>query len=208
MMRPLLIAMSIVVAASFWPRSAQADSALKITRTQFQLYRDYQAALTDARVEKMKPAKRLPAIARNFHVKLAELKTAIALGDAEAGQVQQSELAAIKAAFAGTPLEGKLGQVRVDASQGRVIAYVEWFNADPAKLNQEACWVAARTTKAAPLVGTIDLYAQDAAAKTTRVYSALIDADRAANIHEDQIVDFAATRYSRLFEKHAVSAAP
>jgi hypothetical protein len=183
------------------PAAARAEGALHITKAQFQLYRDYQDALTDDRVQKMKPKDRLPAIAKNFHVKVAELEAAIAAGDQDAAQVEPQMTEAIKGAFAGSPLEGKLGEIRVDAKKGHVIAYIQWMNGEPQKLDQEACWAAERAVKAAPLVGTFDLYAQDAANKDKRVFSALIGSDRAANIREDQIADFASTRYIRLFEK-------
>jgi hypothetical protein len=183
------------------PRAYAEGPALHITRAQFQLYRDYQDALADPRVQKIKPSERLNAIARNFHVKPRELQAAVSVGEQEADRIAAAEIASIKGAFDGTPLAGRVGEVRVDASKGHIIAYVEWLNADPTKLEQEACWAAARAVKAAPLVGTFDLYAQDSAEKQKRVFSALIDADRAENIREDQIVDFASTRYIRLFEK-------
>ena len=195
---PWILATAFILLA---PHAHAETPALHITRAQFQLYRDYQDALTDPRVQKIKPSERLHAIARNFHVKPHDLQAAITAGEQEAEQVQAAEIASIKSAFDGTPLQGKLGDVRVDTTKGHIIAYVEWLNADPSKLEQEACWAAARASKAAPLVGTFDLYAQDAAEKQKRVFSALIDADRAENIREDQIIDFASTRYIRLFEK-------
>lgn len=184
-----------------------AEETLSITRHQFQLYRDYQGALKDARVQKMKPKDRLAAIARNFRVKEKELRQAIAAGDREGSQVEPVETAALKGAFKGTPLEGQMGELRVDAHEGHVVGYIQWFNTDPSKLDQEACWAASRAVKAAPLVGTFDLYASDSKARDKKVYTALIGADRAVNIHEDQIVDFAQTRYVRLFEKRQVMAA-
>ncbi|MBS2032991.1 MAG: hypothetical protein JST54_34280 [Deltaproteobacteria bacterium] len=199
---PWLLLQALVL----WAPRAHADGGLTITKAQLQLYRDYQDALTDERVQKIKPKERLGAIAKNFKVKLPVLEAAIAAGEKEAEQVEPTEVAAIKGAFAGSPLEGKIGDVRVDAKKGHVIAYVQWNNSDSAKLDQEACWAAVRAMKAAPLVGTFDLYAQDAAHPDKRIYSSLIGADRAANIKEDQIVDFATTRYVRLFEKREVSA--
>ena len=183
------------------PPAFAEGPALHITRAQFQLYRDYQDALTDPRVQKIKASERLNAIARNFHVKPRELQAAVSVGEQEADRIAAAEIASIKAAFDGTPLAGRVAEVRVDASKGHIIAYVEWLNVDPSKLEQEACWAAARAVKAAPLVGTFDLYAQDSTEKQKRVFSALIDADRAENIREDQIVDFASTRYIRLFER-------
>lgn len=207
-MRRLLSSLLAASALYAFAPTARADAGLHITKAQFQLYRDYQDALQDPRVQKLKEKDRLPAIAKNFHVKTSELKEAIDAGEKEADQVEAAEVAALKAAFAGSPLEGRIGDVRVDAKKGHVIAYVQWLNAEPAKLDQEACWAAARAAKAAPLVGTFDLYAHDAANKDRRVFSALIGADRAANIHEDQIVDYATTRYVRLFEKRETASNP
>lgn len=205
-MRRLVSSLLAASALYLGAPSARADSGLHITKGQFQLYRDYQDALQDPRVQKMKEKDRLPAIARNFHVKLPELKAAIAMGQQEADRVEAAEVSSLKAAFAGSPLEGRIGDVRVDAKKGHIIAYVQWLNSDPTKVDQEACWAAARSVKAAPLVGTFDLYASDAANKDKRVFSALIGADRAVNIKEDQIVDYATTRYLRLFEKRETTA--
>jgi hypothetical protein len=178
-----------------------ASPGLSITRAQYQLYKDYQGALDDARVQKMKEKDRLPAIARNFKVKEKELREAIELGEKEGPQVEQVEGAALKDAFKGTPLEGHTGELRVDASKGHVVTYVQWFNSDPTKLDQEACYAAARAIQAAPLTGTIFLYAHDGKQKDRKIYSSLISAENAGRIKEDQIPDFALTRYVRLFEK-------
>lgn len=203
-----LLAVVPLLAASLLLRAAPARAdGVHLTRAQFQLYRDYQDALKDDRVQKLKPEQRLPAIARNFHVKPAQLQEAIALGDKEADRVQADAEAALHQAFSGTPLEGKVAEVKVDARSGHVVASIVWVNGEPGKLDQEACWAAERALRAAPLVGTIALQANDPA-KKQKVFSAIIGADRASNIREDQIVDFASTRYVRLFEKREVVEVP
>jgi hypothetical protein len=203
-----LLAASLLLSGTFFAAPPALAEGVHLTRQQFQLYRDYQDALKDDRVQKLKPNQRLPAIAKNFHVKPQELEQAIALGDKEADQVQGDAEAALNGAFGGTPLEGKVAEVKVDARSGHVVASIVWVNGEPAKLDQEACWAAERALHAAPLVGTIALQANDATAKKQKVFSALIGADRASNIHEDRIVDFASTRYVRLFEKREVVVVP
>ena len=203
MSRILLLGLTLAALA---PRAARAD-ALTITRTQYQLYRDYQDALQDEKVQKLKEKDRLAAIARNFKVKEKDLREAVALGTEQAGQVESTEGAALKAAFHGTALDGRTGELRVDASKGHVVTYVQWFNLDPALLDQEACLAAARAVASAPLTGTVFLYAHAASKKEQRVYSSLISAENAGRIKEDQIHDFAQTRYVRLFEKRRAGAA-
>lgn len=205
-MRRLLLASLLALGLFGRPAPVHAEG-VHLTRAQFQLYRDYQDALKDERVQKIKPELRLSAIARNFHVKPQELQAAITLGDQEADKVQADAEAALHNAFAGTPLEGKVAEVKVDASSGHVVASIVWVNGEPSKLDQEACWAAERALRAAPLVGTFALQANDPG-KKQKIFSALIGADRASNIHEDQIVDFASTRYVRLFEKREVVVVP
>ncbi len=203
MFRFLLFGLTLAALA---PRAARAD-AITITRSQYQLFRDYQDALQDEKVQKLKEKERLGAIARNFKVREKDLREAVALGTEQAGQVESAEGAALKAAFHGTPLDGRLGELRVDASKGHVVTYVQWFNADPALLDQEACLAAARAIAAAPLTGTVFLYAHAAGKKEQKVYSSLISAENAGRIKEDQIHDFAQTRYVRLFEKRQAGGA-
>ena len=191
----------IALLLTLTPKTAKAEGGLTITRPQYQLFKDYQDALTDERVQKMKEKDRLPAIARNQKVKEKELREAVALGEQQATQVEGLEGASLKGAFQGTVLQGRTGELRVDASKGHVVTYVQWFNADPALLDQEACLAAERAVAAAPLTGTVFLYANDTAKRDQKVYSALISAENAARIKEDQIHDFAQTRYLRLFEK-------
>src|SRR4029077_17435028 len=97
---PAILLLALVV-----PRPAAADEGLTITKKQFQLYRDYQDALKDARVQKMKAKDRLPAIAKNFHVKEKELEAAVSQGDKDGAQVESTVLANIKAALKGSPVE-------------------------------------------------------------------------------------------------------
>ena len=192
--------LGLVVMASLLPAPrAQADGGITMSRKQYQLYKDYKDALDDDRVKKMKEKDRLPAIARNFKVPVKELQEAIDVGDKEAAQIEPTETAALKAGFAGTPLDGHVSDLSVDASKGHIVAYVTWTNADPAQLNQEACIAAIRAHAAAPLAGTYFLVAVDGT--KAKVFNALISNENAERIKEDKIVDFANTRYAGLFEK-------
>ena len=196
-----------VLLLALTPKAARAEGALTITRPQYRLFKEYEDALRDERVQKLKDKERLPAIAHNFKIKEKDLREAVALGEQQASQVEGVEGSALKSAFQGSALQGRTGELRVDASKGHVVTYVQWFNADPALLDQEACLAAERAVTAAPLTGTVFLYANDAAKKDQKIYSSLISAENAARIKEDQIHDFAQTRYVRLFEKRQAGAA-
>ena len=187
----------LFVALALFPAQVRADG-VAITRKQYQLYKDYKDALDDARVQKMKEADRLPAIAKNFKVPLKELKEAVEAGERDGAQIEPTQSAALKAAFTGSPLEGHLGDVSVDASKGHIVAYIQWTTSG-GPIDQEACFAAARAAKAAPLAGTYFLTAVDGS--NAKVFQKLISNDNANRIKEDQIVDFATTRYTRLFEK-------
>ena len=197
---------TILAALLLWgaPR-ARAEGA-DMTEAQFKAYHDYLDALTDSRVQKMKAAKRLPAIAHNLGLPLPKLKAAIdkgkELGGAEA--IAKASVDAIQAAVAGTPLEGRLGEVRVDTNDSHVVTYVSWKADKPDALEQEACLLAARAKKAAPISADLRLWATDPASQEHKMFDGMITGAAALNIKEARIPDFATTRYIKLFEQHKI----
>ncbi|HUB08557.1 MAG TPA: hypothetical protein VMB50_16240 [Myxococcales bacterium] len=180
---------------------ARADH-VDMTEAQFKLFHDYLDALKDPRVERMKSSKRLPAIARNFGVPVRKLEAAIHKGE-ELGGVQaiakscQDEVAQ---EVQGTPLEGRLGDVRVDASDSHVVTYVSWKADKPEALEQEASLLAVRVKRAVPITADIRLWATDPASADHKMFDAMITGEAAGRIQEARIADFAATRYIKLFE--------
>jgi hypothetical protein len=177
--------------------------AIDLTEEQFKTYHDYLEALQDPRVEKFKPAEKLAKIAHNFHVTLAELKQAIAKGE-RYGDLQAIAAAseqAIRDSLAGTPVDGRVVQVQVDTREGHAVAYVGWREGKPEALHQEACWVAARMRKAAPLAADLRLWAVDPKEPDRRVFDAIITGGAASKIKEHRIADFASTLYIKLFEQ-------
>jgi hypothetical protein len=198
---------SLVVAALLWSSAsvARADGA-DMTEAQFKAYHDYLDALTDARVQKMKPAKRLPAIAHNLGMPLPKLKAAIdkgkELGGAEA--IAKASVDAIQQSVSGTPLEGRLGEVRVDTNDSHVVTYVSWKADKPDALEQEACLLVARAKKAAPISADIRIWATDPANQDHKMFDGMITGAAALNIKEPRIADFATTRYIKLFEQHKI----
>ncbi len=190
----------LLAAALLSPRHARAD--VTMNEEQFKTYHDYLDALKDPRVEKMKPAKRLPAIARNFGIPLSRLKAAIRAGE-EAGGVEaiaQACVEAIKQSVAGTPLDGRLRDVRVDTSDSHVVTYVSWKAGRPDAIEQEACLLAVRARKAAPISADLRLWAVDAGNPDHKVFDGMISGEAAENIRETRIPDFADSRYIKLFE--------
>jgi hypothetical protein len=181
--------------------TARADGA-DMTEAQFKTYHDYLDALKDPRVQKLKGAKRLPAIARNFGTTVPKLKAAIKrgedLGGAEA--IGKASVDAIQASVAGTPLEGRLGDVRVDTTDSHVVTYVSWKADKGDALEQEACLLAARVKKAAPISADLRLWATDPQNQDHKMFDGMITGEAAQNIREARIADFATTRYIKLFE--------
>jgi hypothetical protein len=183
-----------------WPARAEA---IDLTEEQFKTYHDYLEALQDPRVDKIKPAQRLDKIAHNFHLSLAELKQAIAKGEryGDLPAIAAAGEQAIRDALAGTPVDGRVVQVRVDAREGHAVAYVGWKEGKPEALHQEACWVAARMRKAAPLAADLRLWAVDPKDPDRRVFDAIITGGAASKIKEHRIADFASTLYIKLFQQ-------
>ena len=66
-----------------------AAEPIALSRDEFKMYRHYQAAIADPRVQKMKPEVRVSAIARDGKYKLKDLQAVIAKGD-EAGDLKAS----------------------------------------------------------------------------------------------------------------------
>src|SRR4051812_34939334 len=88
--------------------TAVAAEPLPLSRDEFKMYRHYQAAIADPRVQKMKPESRVAAIAKDGKYKLKELQTVIAKGD-EAGDLKAKCEANLREALEGTELKGRLG---------------------------------------------------------------------------------------------------
>ena len=183
-----------------FPPHARAD--VTMTEEQFKTYHDYLDALKDPRVQKMKAAKRLPAIARNFGISVPKLKAAIHAGEESGGAsaISQACEEAIKQAVAGTPLDGRLEEVRVDTTDSHVVTYVSWKAGKSDALEEEACLLAARARKAAPISADLRLWAVDSREPDHKLFDGMITGAAAQNIREARIPDFATTRYIKLFE--------
>lgn len=190
-----------VVALALLASQARAEE-VDMTEVQFKLFHDYLDALKDARVQKLRADRRLPAIAHNFGVPLGKLKAAIEKGKSLGGveAISKSCQEAIERSFQGTPLEGRVSEVRVDAADSHVVTYVAWRSEKPEALEQEAALLAARVEKAAPISADIKLWATDPANSDHKLFDAVITGEAAGRIREARIPDFAATRYIKLFE--------
>jgi hypothetical protein len=179
---------------------AFALEALNLTEDEFKMYRHYKNALGDARVQAMKEAARLPAIAKDAGFKLKDLQSAIAKGEA-AGDVKAKCEANLKEIFAAGELAGRIGRLEVDTDAAHAVAYVQWFNEEQKNLPVEASFAAARAAEACPIASTVTVWAQDKGAPKQRVFQALVSSQSARRINVDRVKDFAETRYMKLFEK-------
>lgn len=193
--------MRIVVASVVLLSSLSfAAEPLGIDENEFKMYQHYKIAMTDARVQAMKPAAQLPAIAKDGGYKLKDLQAAIAKGEA-AGDVKAKCEANLKEILGANELKGLTGRLELDTSAEHAVAYVEWFNEKPENLVKEASFAAARAAEACPVASSIQVWAQDKAAPKARVFQALISTSSASRIKVDKVADFAETRYVKLFEK-------
>jgi hypothetical protein len=174
-------------------------SPIGMSADEFRLYKDYSAALTDARVQKLPEAKRLSAIAKNFKVNEKSLKIAIEKGEqfgATAGQACEKEVRALLNASA---LKGRVQDVKVDDADGHVVTYISWKNENSDKLDEEAALAALLAAKGAPITSTIAVWSTD---KTSgrKVFEAKIGAEAASHFSQERIQMFATARYIRVFE--------
>jgi hypothetical protein len=179
---------------------ALALEAINLTEDEFKMYQHYKLALADARVQAMKEAQRLPAIAKDAGFKPKDLQKAIERGEA-AGDVKRACEANLKEIFGAGVLAGRIGRLEVDTSAAHAVAYVQWFNEEPKELPVEASFAAARAAEACPIASTVTVWAQDKAAPAVRVFQALVSSQSARRINVDRVRDFAETRYMKLFEK-------
>lgn len=188
---------AVVLVASFVSFAAEP---IGLSEDEFRMYQQYKAAMSDARVQAMKPDKQLPAIAKDAGYKVKDLQNAVAKAEA-AGDVKAKCEANLKEIFGSGELAGKIGRLEFDASQAQGVAYVQWFNDDHDKLPVEASYAAARAAEACPIASTLTVWAQDKSAPKMRVFQALISQGSAKRINVEKVKDFAATRYIKLFEK-------
>lgn len=191
------LALSTLLALSL---PAVAAEPIALTVDEFKMYRHYQLALEDPRVQKMKPEVRMGAIAKDAGFKLKELQKAIERAEA-AGDVKAQCETNVREALSSGALAGRVGKLQVDLSSPHAVAYVQWLNENPAQLEEEASLAAALTAKGCPILSTIQVWAQDKANPSARVFQALISASAAAKIKPERAKDFGDTRYIRLFEK-------
>jgi hypothetical protein len=180
--------------------AAAAAEPIDLTVDEFKMFRHYQNALEDPRVQKMKPERRMAAIADDAGFKLKDLQRAVKRGEA-AGDVKAKCEANLREEIGQGELAGRVDKIEVDAREPHAVAYVEWANENPSNLEEEACLVALKAAEACPIVSTIQVWAQDRANPTARVFQALIARDAAVRIRPERVKDFAKTRYIRLFEK-------
>ncbi|MHB1845893.1 MAG: hypothetical protein ACYCWW_13790 [Deltaproteobacteria bacterium] len=201
-LRRLTMAMALGALGLATSGLARAEP-VAMTESEFKAYHDYLDALHDPRVEKLKAAKRLPAIARNFGMPVSQLKRIIAKGERypDLTEVGRQSEAAIHEALEGTDLASRLGEVKVDTSDSHVVTYVSWREAKPEALEQEACLIAVRARKAAPITADLRLWAVDPQNPDHKAFDGMITGEAAARIQETRIPDFAQTRYIKLFEK-------
>lgn len=179
---------------------AFAAESLGLTEDEFKMYQHYKIALTDARVQAMKPEARLAAIAKDAGFKPKDLQSAIAKGEA-AGDVKAKCEANLKEVFEQGELAGRIGRIEVDTNAAHAVAYIQWFNEEQKNLPIEASFAAARGAEACPIASTLTVWAQDKGAPKLRVFQALVSSASARRINVDRVKDFAETRYMKLFEK-------
>lgn len=192
-MRRLLCSLVFLAAPAF-----AADVGL--SEDEFRMYQHYKLALTDARVQAMKPEARAAAIAKDANYKLKDLQKAIEKGEA-AGDVKAKCEANLKDAFEKGELAGRIGRLEVDTTAAQAVAYVQWFNEEQKNLPVEASFAAAKAAEACPIASTVTVWAQDKNAPKLRVFQALVSSASARRISVDRVKDFAETRYMKLFEK-------
>ncbi len=197
--RRLLLA--ALLALSFTASRPAFAADLGMTIEEFKLWRDYKDALEDERVQKIPEKNRLKAIAKNFKVSEKALSAAVEKGEQHGEGLAKKAEDAIRAALAGTALEARVKEIRVDTSAAHVVSYVQWAAEKPEQLDREATLLALKVANAAPITSTINIWATDAKDDKRKLFEGLISSEAASRINESRIIDFATSRYIKLFEK-------
>lgn len=164
----------------------------------YRLYRRYEAALRDPRVEAIPEAHRMRRIARNFDVSLRRLREVVELGDEIAeGQLERQEHT-IKEALEETPVKGRVRSIELVERRGIVVAYVGWIATEQDRVVPEAAYIAKAVADAAPVVNLVAMWG---CLGRHKVFTARIQTSSASRFRLSRIDDFAETRYIRLFEE-------
>lgn len=188
------------VLALVLPFAASAATPIELTQDEFKMFRHWQKAMNDPQVEKIDPSRRDAAIARDAKFKLKDLERAISKAES-VGDLKAACEANLNESLGTGGLTGRIAKVEVDTEEPHAVAYVQWQNDNVAQLEEEASLIAAIAAKQCPIVSTIQIWAQDKANPSTRVFQALISRSAAAKINQERAKDFADTRYIRLFER-------
>jgi hypothetical protein len=197
MCRSGLLALLVLLLPSF----VFAGQSIQLTQDEFKMFRHWQRAMSDPQVEKFKPEARTAAIARDAGYKLSDLRKAIAKGE-QAGDLRAACESNVREALGAGTLAGRVQEIEVDTEQPHAVAYVGWRNDDLSRLEEEAAFAAAVTSKACPILSSIQVWAaQDQANPGARVFQAVISRSAASKIDENRAKDFARTRYIRLFQR-------
>ncbi|MBI5546287.1 MAG: hypothetical protein HY901_20565 [Deltaproteobacteria bacterium] len=198
-LRPLLAAATLVLSLVLPAVGCGAD--LPMTAEEFGLWRDYQSAISDPRVQKMPEKQRLPAIAKNFRAAEKTLKEAVEKGEQYGEGIGAQVQALTRGALSSSDFAARIKEVRVDTSAAHVVAYVTWVATTHETIDREACQAASKVFKSNGLIKTLKIEVLDPDDEKKRLFEALIGRENAGRIDEERIVDFASTRYRRLFEK-------
>lgn len=192
---------AVAVAVLAVSRAFPAWAGEGVSKEDYKTYMEYREVLSDERVQALPEERRVAAIAqRNFKMKGPQLQAVIDRVEAAGGPggIEAEGVKAVREALAGTELNDRISEVRLDTASGHIVTYVTWTTEGPRKVVQEAVLLALKAGKAAPLASTLFLWAKDESGET--VWRAKLGQDRVQNIREDRIADWAVTRYLKLFE--------
>lgn len=184
----------------FLSLAAPAATPIELTEDEFKMVQQYQLAMTDSRVQAMKPEARLPAIAKDAGFKPKDLQAALTRREA-AGDVKAACEANLKEALAEGALAGRVVKAEIDVSGPAAYLRLQWLNEEPKNLFVESSFGAAKAIAACPYASTIDVTAFDKASPQRPVFKALIASGSARRIVVEKVKDFADGRYAKLFEK-------
>jgi hypothetical protein len=185
-----------------------ALAAPDLDEEDFRVYCGYLDALTDDKVQKLKPKQREERIAKMAKLSPKTLMASVKKGEAVGATCEEI----------GKQYEESLKKSLAEAMPGRidlfvldwddpshVLAYVRWKGADKQQLEEEAALLAYSLATVAPIIRTIavrgvDPTAADRESDEAVWFEAKINRQRASRIEKERIKDFADTRYIRLFD--------
>lgn len=172
---------------------------IAISQEEFVAVTEFKALKGNPKNAKVPDAKLKAQAAKTAGLKPADFDAAQKKVDGYGDELGKKAEAVLKQKLEASIIGKRVGTVVVDVSQAHVVVGVSWKQGNVLDLEDEASTVAGVVAQEVPFVGTLAVWATDAADK--KVFSAKIGHAPMQNINLAKIKDYAKSRYIKFFEE-------